>query len=161
MQINYTALVLAIIGAGGIFTGCNPSYTADEVVRHLTLTQSRFFVADADLLEKVAQRVVSSGLPVSHIFQMSNQGQVLNPNFPSFQDLFKHGKAMWATFSTPEEARSTTAALLSTSGTSGLPKAAMQSHDSFICQSKMIDDNAEKDYEVRQDLSYPSLKLHC
>ena len=64
--------MLAIIGAGGIYTGCNPSYTANEVERHLKLTNARFLIADADLLIDVADRVIEGGLPTENIFQMAN-----------------------------------------------------------------------------------------
>lgn len=55
---------------------------------------------------------------------------------------------MWNVFSQLEEAATTTAALLSTSGTSGLPKAAAHSHKSFIHQVTALNDSAKKPYEV-------------
>ena len=79
---------------------------------------------------------------------MLEQGQDLLPNYASWDDLLMHGEKMWDVFTHPEEAKTTTAALLSTSGTSGLPKAAAHSHQSFIYQAKVLDDNETKTYEV-------------
>ena len=146
--MNYPPLFLAIIGAGGIYSGCNPAYTPNEIAHHLEITKARFLVADVDLLEQIADRVLECGLSPNHVFQMNNQGQDLMPNFLSYEDLLCHGEAMWLTFSGRREAETTTAALLSTSGTSGLPKAAKQSHQSFVSQAQILDDNAEKPYEV-------------
>ena len=148
MQVYYPPLLLAIIGAGGIYTGCNPSYTGTEISRHLKSTKSRFFISDVTLLSKIADNVLSTDLPASNVFQFNHHGEDILPGFPSWRELQNHGEASWMTFSSQDEAKATTAALLSTSGTSGLPKSAMHSHHNFIAQSIMIDDTVQKPYEV-------------
>ena len=140
-------LVLAIIGAGGIFTGTNPAYTATELSRHLRNTRARFVVSDSDLLPKISVSVSDCGLPVSNVFVLGDEDKDFDPYQP-YEALLSSGESDWITFSGFDEAKRTTAALLSTSGTSGFPKAAMISHHNMIAQTVMLDDSKRKPYTV-------------
>ena len=140
--------VLAIIGAGGVFTGTNPSYTPTELTRHLRDTNARFLVADHDLLAKASSAANECGLPFSRIFVLNDKEGQTFPHNHSWKALMAFGEADWDTFTEPDQAQNTTAALMSTSGTSGFPKAAMISHASMIVQTVMLDDAKQKPYQV-------------
>ena len=145
----YPMFVLAIIGAGGVFTGTNPAYTTTELGRHLHDTKARFLVAEPDILMKVEPSTLGSTLSSSKIFVLDRKGESTPPSqYRSWKDLLNFGEADWVTFTRPEQAQDTTAALMSTSGTSGFPKAAMISHASMIMQTVMLDDLKQKPYEV-------------
>lgn len=150
----YTMLFLGIIGAGGRFTGSNPGYTHSELRHHMQSTRTRFLITEYELLPLVAQ-VGEYGVPASRVFALDTDTRRLLktrtvPRFAcsSVQELLNHGEQDWVRFSSEEEAKNTTAALLSTSGTTGLPKAAMISHHSFVMQGIMLEDSKEKPYKV-------------
>lgn len=147
-------LFLGIIGAGGRFTGSNPGYTHSELRHHMQSTRSRFLITEHELLPVFAQ-VGEYGVPASRVFVLDTDSHRLPtshyvPKFScsSVQELLKHGERDWVRFSSQEEAKNTTAALLSTSGTTGLPKAAMISHHSLVMQNIMLEDGKEKPYKV-------------
>ena len=149
-QIYYPALLLAVIGAGGIYTGCNPSYIGTEIARLIESTKARFVISDVTLISKIADEVLNFRLPATiKVIQFNPHGEELLPGFASWQDLQSHGEAPWITFASQEEAKTTTAALLTTSGTSGMPKYAMHSHQNFIAQTMALDDTDRKPYQVR------------
>ena len=141
--------VLAVIGAGGVFTGTNPAYTQTELSRHLRETKARFLISDPNLLSKMGPAVVECGLSPSKIFILDGEDHTVLSQYRSWKELLNFGKADWVTFTEPDQAHDTTAALMSTSGTSGLPKAAMISHASMITQTVMLDDMKQKPYQVR------------
>ena len=144
----YTMIFLGIIGAGGRFTGSNPGYTHVELRHHMQTTRARFLVTEYDLLPIVA-RMGEYGVPASRVFALETDSHhVTKPYCNSVRELLRHGERDWVKFSSEEEAKNTTAALLSTSGTTGLPKAAMISHHSFVMQSIMLEDSKEKPYKV-------------
>ena len=66
------------------------------------------------------------------MFDASDHGKY--DGYRSWQELMQHGEADWVRFDNPEEASMTTATLGFTSGTTGLPKAAMVSHQYSISQ---------------------------
>ena len=150
----YTMLFLGIIGAGGRFTGSNPGYTHLELRHHMLSTRTRFLITENELLPVVAQ-VGEYGVPASRVFTLDTDTHrlpeshfVLKFTCSSVQELLNYGERDWVRFQSEEEAKNTTAALLSTSGTTGLPKAAMISHHSFVIQNIMLEDSKEKPYKV-------------
>lgn len=145
----YTMLFLGIIGAGGRFTGSNPGYTQSELRHHLQSTRARFVVTEYELLPVLVQ-VGECGVPASNVFALETHSHFATGLYycNSIRELLIHGERDWVRFSSEEEAKNTTAALLSTSGTTGLPKAAMISHHSFVTQSIMLEDSKEKPYKV-------------
>ena len=70
----------------------------------------------------------------------------------SWNDLLGHGEEEWITFKSPEE-RDTVAMLGFTSGTTGLPKAAMITHNYLVSQTWAIESRG-KPYDVRDPLAY-------
>lgn len=66
----------------------------------------------------------------------------------SMHALLQGGEKPWRTFESISESQSTTAALMSTSGTTGLPKMAARSHLSWIAENEAIEDKCQKPYEV-------------
>ncbi|CAD6578368.1 MAG: hypothetical protein ASARMPREDX12_008723 [Alectoria sarmentosa] len=154
-DMMYTMLFLGIIGAGGRFTGSNPGYTYTELRHHMQSTRARFLITEYELLPVVAQ-VGEYGVPASNVFALETNSHYVTKSYcNSIQELLAHGERDWVRFSSEEEAKNTTAALLSTSGTTGLPKAAMISHHSFVMQSIMLEDGKEKPYKVSRLISLP------
>ena len=141
-------LFLGIIGAGGRFTGSNPGYTHTELRYHIQNTRARFLITEYELLPVIDQ-VGEYGIPASNVFALeTNTHYATKPYCNSVRELLKHGERDWVRFSSEQEAKNTTAALLSTSGTTGLPKAAMISHHSFVMQGIMLEDSKDKPYKV-------------
>ena len=77
------------------------------------------------------------------------------------QHLLVHGEEDWVTFSREDEAKDTTAALLSTSGTTGLPKAAMISHYSCVVANTILADSKHKPYNVSRELHLSTWFRYC
>lgn len=74
----------------------------------------------------------------------------------SWRSLLDHDEEDWIAFDDEETAKSTVAAMLTTSGTTGLPKAAEISHHALVAQSQLINmDTEHKPYQIRRLLSLP------
>ena len=70
----------------------------------------------------------------------------------SWNDLLGHGEEEWIRFKAPEE-RDTVAMLGFTSGTTGLPKAAMITHNYLVSQTWAIESRG-KPYDVQNPLAH-------
>lgn len=149
----YTMLFLGIVGAGGRFTGSNPAYTSSELSRHMQTTDARFLITEHDLWPKIKHMVDESGVPPSKVFILDPPEQDVRSYDRSTSELQHQSEAGWLRFACDGEAKSTTAALLSTSGTTGLPKAAMISHYSLVTQNNTLNDSEQKSYKVSHALS--------
>ncbi|KAL8690724.1 MAG: hypothetical protein Q9218_003891 [Villophora microphyllina] len=154
-DIYYPILMLAIIGAGGRFTGSNPSYTSFELNHHVCVSQAKFLVAEPPLLGTTLQCAKDCQVPASRVFTFDTKGQNPVSGQKSWTSLLDHGEAGWVTFDNPKQARSTIAAFSFTSGTTGFPKAAMIPHVYAISQLRALR-NQKPPYEVSRLICLPA-----
>lgn len=138
----------------------NPRSTAVELDHVLTLAEPKFIVTSPDAFTTVHEAAVAQGYSSRQIFLVdldadpSSLSSALLPTPPSDDhilgldvdlgmpvnlcDLLKYGEADWIRFNDEETAKSTPAAMYSTSGTGGLPKAAVLSHFALVAQHLSI-----------------------
>lgn len=146
-KIYYPILMLAIIGAGGRFTGSNPSYTCFELNHHIRVSQAKYLIAEPPMLATTLQSAKDCEIPESRIFTFETKDQAAVAGRKSWTDLLQQGEADWLTFDKPGQAKSTISTLAFTSGTTGFPKAAMIPHLYAISQLNALE-NQRPPYEV-------------
>jgi len=129
-------LYLGIIGSGGCFTGGNPGYTAHELAHHLSITQAKFILTSSETLGIATVAAKECGIPISRIFVLDFQGEKIPEENQSWARLLQCGEKDWVHV---EDPNNTTAAFIITSGTSGLPKAAIIPHSYFRFQAEFQD----------------------
>lgn len=134
MKILYNALYLSIIGAGARFTGVNPAYTIHELVHHMQLTKPKLLIVEPKLLEVARVAAKECGLPRTHIYVFDVRDKNTSKDLLSWNELLQHGERDWVKVDDPA---TTIASYASTSGTSGLPKAAMLSHSYHVSQAAL------------------------
>ncbi|KAL2069334.1 hypothetical protein VTL71DRAFT_15672 [Oculimacula yallundae] len=135
-DINYTPIYLSIIGSNIRFTGANPGYTARELSHHLRITGARYILTSLKSLSVSLVAAEECRIPLSKIFVLNFEGEEIPLAQQSWEKLLCHGEMDW----TRSSDQDTEAAFVSTSGTSGLPKAAVISHGYLISQGKVVED---------------------
>ena len=130
-------MYLAIIGAGCQFVGSNPAYKSFELKRLFTLSKTKCLMVEPSLVPNIWSSAVDSGLHRDDIFLFDTQGESTTASdfLVSWNILLQNEEEPWLCIKDEILARQTTAALLLTSGTSGLPKAAMMSHYALLAQA--------------------------
>ena len=152
IQINYSILVLAIIGAGGVFTGSNPSYTPHELAHHIKASETKFLITEPEILDSIVQAGKQTKIPEERIWIFDNLGQSIPKGMRSWKRLFDAGEEDWVRFNNPDTARQTTAARLFSSGTTGLPKAVTITHLNLIAQHELVHGMHSRSYPVSRRL---------
>jgi 4-coumarate--CoA ligase len=156
-QINYPILVNGIVAAGCIFSGTNPGYTAYELTHAVKIAKVAAFIVEPELIRNVLTAAQNTNIPNSRILIFDNglADQSVPSGFKSWRTLLDHGTADWERFDDLETARNTTVARLFSSGTTGLPKAAVMSNYNFIAQHTMIEDFFPVPYQVSRLVPLP------
>lgn len=138
----YAPLWLGAIGAGGIVSGTNPASTVPELVHHFAITKPKYIIAQEGNFERIAEAARQCGIPADRIFILGLADELNQDPAPyrSWRTLLSHGEQEWNKIDDKDEQASTIALLGSTSGTTGLPKAAKISHRYLVAQCTMIQD---------------------
>ncbi|OAL51592.1 acyl-CoA synthetase [Pyrenochaeta sp. DS3sAY3a] len=124
----YPMVFLGGVGAGGVFSGTNPAYRVAEMRHHIRTAQVKFFIVEPELLDVVVEGATAEGIPKERIFVFNVRGQPVPDGFRSWEWLLSHGEEDWIKINDLETLKTTDVARLTTSGTTGLPKTACQSH---------------------------------
>ncbi|KAK3111429.1 hypothetical protein LTR53_013338 [Teratosphaeriaceae sp. CCFEE 6253] len=140
-NLHYPILVQSIIGAGGTFLRTNPGYTSYELNHALKTAKAKFIVAEKELLPAMKTPAAELGIPASRIWLFGSQNGQSAPKHHTWRTLLEHGEEGWVRFDDLETAKNTTAFLMFSSGTTGLPKAAQLSHYNIIAQHTLVHGN--------------------
>ena len=146
-QINYTPIYLSILGSNIRFTGANPGYTTRELSHHLRITGARYILTSLKSLPVSLAAAQECNIPLSNVFVLNFEGEDIPLGQQSWENLLCHGEMDWIR-GADEETRNAAAAYVSTSGTSGLPKAAVISHGYLISQGRVVEDLVRSQIQI-------------
>ena len=99
-------------------------------------------------MDVAVQAAHLAGLAKNRIYVFDDVDTADTLDFPSWRSLLRYGEADWVAFDDARRAATTTAVLASTSGTTGLPKMAARSHQSFVAEHQAMTKEGRKPYEV-------------
>jgi acyl-CoA synthetase (AMP-forming)/AMP-acid ligase II len=155
-------LFLGIIAAGGIFAGTNPSYTPFELVHHIRTSRTKFLITEPEMLPAILAAAEECSIPTSNIWIFDVLKQAIPAKFRSWEALMQYGEKDWVRFDDEEVSKKTTATRLYSSGTTGLPKAAMLTHNNLISQHTLTHEANSKPYQVCSHIPryWSSIILH-
>ncbi|KKK14974.1 hypothetical protein P175DRAFT_0490570 [Aspergillus ochraceoroseus IBT 24754] len=175
-NIIYPALFFSVIGAGGVFMGSNARSQPQELEHILQLAEPKLIITTREALSTVLNVSVNKGMLPSqvclldematdHIAHLFESGAADVPYFSdtgdesylNFANFLGYGENDWITFNDEQIAKSTPAAMFSTSGTGGLPKAALLSHHAIVSQHLTI--NYDVPYAASRLISLPMFHL--
>lgn len=146
-----------IVAAGCIYSGTNPAYTPYELANAVKVAKINFFIVEPELLPNILTAAKDAGVAQDRILIFDNglPGQSVPKGFKSWRTLFDHGEADWERFDDLETSRNRICARLFSSGTTGLPKAAVLTHYNFIGQHYYVEEWRPRPYTVRQLIALP------
>ncbi|KAF9891853.1 hypothetical protein FE257_003338 [Aspergillus nanangensis] len=155
-DIYYSMLVLAIVGAGGVYTGTNPAYTTMELAHHFKASQTRFVLSEPEILQPLVGAMKEAQIPATHLRVFDTQGQPIPAGLRSWKDdLMTAGEADWVRFDDVKIASETAAARLFSSGTTGLPKAVTITHRNLIAQHELVFETNPRGHAVSRIVAIP------
>lgn len=136
-----------------MFVGSNPGYKEIELTSLLETSTARLVITAPDLLPTV--RAVTKKLRISDSnVLVFAEARDTPDGFRSWKEIFRHGEDDWVRFDDEEIAKGTPACLVSTSGTTGMPKMAVLSHQAWVALNCVIDDPTPKPYQIKRWVTF-------
>jgi acyl-CoA synthetase (AMP-forming)/AMP-acid ligase II len=110
--------------------------------------RAKLIISEPDILDTISKAVADHKLTRSRVLILNSSDESLPGGFVSWRSLLDHGEQDWVRFDDLETSKNTTAMLLFSSGTSGLPKPAMLSHYNLIAQHTLVFEHRPRPYLV-------------
>ncbi|UZO21568.1 uncharacterized protein OCT59_013955 [Rhizophagus irregularis] len=133
-QVDYPTVIFGTIAAGGIVTFVDSKYTVDEVAYQLKDSGAKYIVVFPSLLSKAIEAADAVNIPRSNIFLFGNE-EIDEIKLYSF---LKSEREVNPIEYSPEEAKSTTAYLSYSSGTTGKNKGVETTHSNIVTNLAQI-----------------------
>jgi long-subunit acyl-CoA synthetase (AMP-forming) len=114
-------------------------------MHHVRITGAKYILTSSKTLDISIAAAEKCGIPLSKVFVLDFYNEAVSDGHQSWNTLLDHGEKDWVEV---EDPNTTPAAYVSTSGTSGLPKAAVISHSYFMFQGEYQDRISAPRYKV-------------
>jgi 4-coumarate--CoA ligase len=159
-EIMFSMLFLGGVGAGGIFSGMNPAYGPFEIRHHIKTADVSFFLCEPELLPSLLEVLDKDGIGHEKLFVFNTKPEQKVPEgFRSWTWLLEQGSQEWDRITDRETLKNLELSRLTTSGTTGPPKFAMQTHWNGTSYHTLVTANRDLPWDPRTLSVLPSFHV--
>lgn len=126
-----------MIAAGGVYSAASPSSTVADLYRQIDIGQSRLIICGEEHKDLASKAAKEAGLPLKNVLLLDSTANAWSfKSLDGSVDVLPEngGKLAWEPITDPKALRESLIIILWSSGTTGLPKGVMISHQNFVAE---------------------------
>ncbi|KIW99607.1 uncharacterized protein Z518_11020 [Rhinocladiella mackenziei CBS 650.93] len=132
------AAFYGIIAAGGVYSAASPSSTVAELARQITIGTSRLIICSSEYQDLVTQAARQCGVPLERILVLASSPSWSLTSLDGKVNAISSQKLSWQRITDPTALTKSLIVILWSSGTTGLPKGVMLSHENLVQECFVI-----------------------
>ncbi|KAK8121134.1 4-coumarate-CoA ligase 2a [Apiospora kogelbergensis] len=133
-QILMPAAFFGVIAAGGVFSAASPSSTVAELSRQISQAKSNVVICGSEHLDVAAKAAAQCNLPARNVLVLDSTSRSLNSTTGHIKAI-SGTRLTWDRVTDRQALRDSLIVILWSSGTTGLPKGVMMSHQNLVAET--------------------------
>ncbi|KAK1077109.1 hypothetical protein LTR33_008365 [Friedmanniomyces endolithicus] len=134
-QMLVSAAFFGVIAAGGVYSAASPSSTVAEPARQVKIGNSRLLICGKEHQAVTTRAAEECGLPLSSVLLLESSPEWKLRSLEGGIDVVSSSRLSWQTITDQQALKDSLITILWSSGTTGLPKGVMLSHENLVAET--------------------------